>query len=77
MDKLPDEISISWHIDDVKYIDGQREDDLIPELTDDECREVLQRVKNNHDASIGVNWDTLAYYANEVRDEREDQNGRE
>lgn len=58
-----DTIEISWHIDDVKSI--------AEDLTDEECRQVLEAVKNNHDATIGVNWDTLKYWADEVRNERE------
>lgn len=62
-DKLPDTIEISWHIDDVK--------EVAPDLTDDECRQVLQLAKNKHDATIGINWDTLQTWADYVRDERE------
>jgi hypothetical protein len=54
MNKLPDEISITWHIDDVKSLDNK--------LTDDQAREVLQLVKNNHDATIGVNWDNIQFH---------------
>ncbi len=62
MNKLPDEINITWGIDDVKQVD--------PDLTDDECREVLQNVLENHDATIGVTWDTLEAEAEEVRQAR-------
>ena len=43
MNKLPDKITITWHIDDVKSI--------APDLTDDQCREVLQAVERKHDAN--------------------------
>jgi hypothetical protein len=45
------EIAIIWDISDVKSID--------PNLSDDECREVLIRAKDNHDANIGINWEVL------------------
>lgn len=61
-DKLPDEIHISWHIEDVKSI--------AEDLTDDECREVLQAAKRGHDATIGINWDVLEFHADEVRNAR-------
>lgn len=67
---LPDKIDSSWCIDDVRNVDEQREDDSIPELTDDECREVLRRVDDGHDATIGINWDVIEMYVNEVREER-------
>lgn len=62
MDKLPDEISIVWQVDDVK--------EIASDLTDEECREVLQLVKSEHDATIGVNWDTLEYWARYIREAR-------
>lgn len=61
---LPDSIEISWHIDDVKGMEGYED------LTDDEAREVLELTANNHDATIGVNWDTLEVWADEVKSRR-------
>jgi len=51
MIQLPDEISINWHFTDIQEVDGS--------LTNDEARQVLQLIKKNHDANIGVNWDTI------------------
>ena len=51
MIQLPDEISINWHFTDIQEIDDS--------LTNDEARQVLQLIKKNHDANIGVNWDTI------------------
>jgi hypothetical protein len=44
-------ISIKWSIDDVK--------EVRPDLTDDECLDVLTRVHDKHDANVGVNWDII------------------
>jgi len=49
--QLPDEISISWHFTDIQSVDDS--------LTNDEARQVLQLIKKNHDATIGVNWDII------------------
>jgi len=49
--ELPDEIQISWHFTDVQEVDGK--------LTDDEARQVLQLLKDFHDATVGINWDTI------------------
>lgn len=49
--KQPDTIEISWHIDDVKHQDET--------LTDEQALEVLHLIKNNHDATIGVNWEVI------------------
>jgi len=45
------EISITWSIDDVKC---QR-----PDLTDEQCSDVLIEIEKNHDATIGINWDVI------------------
>ena len=62
LDQLPDTISITWTIADVKSLDES--------LTDDECRQVLAIAEKNHDASIGINWDVLETYIDEVAGER-------
>jgi hypothetical protein len=63
-EQLPDEISINWHIEDVKSI--------AEDLTDEECRRVLYIAEREHDATIGINWDVLEMWADHVRSERED-----
>lgn len=55
------EIAIIWHIDDVKSLDL--------ELDDEQCREVLIRAKDKHDANLGINWNVLEHYAQCVRSE--------
>ena len=47
-----------WSIEDVK--------EVAPDLSDDECRDVLERVESNHDAGIGINWDVLRFHAEQV-----------
>ena len=47
----PDSISISWSIDDVKHI--------CPQVTDQQAKDVLQYVKEHHNADIGINWDVI------------------
>jgi hypothetical protein len=48
---LVKEIAITWHIEDIQSI--------LPDLTDEQASVVLQRLKKNHDASIGINWETI------------------
>jgi hypothetical protein len=47
------EIAIYWHVDDVKIINDN--------LNDDQCLAVLQYCKKYHDANCGINWDALSY----------------
>jgi hypothetical protein len=48
-------IFIEWCIDDVK--------DVRPDLDDEQAMEVLEFVKDRHDATIGITWRTLEYAA--------------
>lgn len=41
----------AWHVDDIRE---QR-----PDLTDDQCREVLHNLERNHDANLGINWEVI------------------
>jgi len=54
-----DEIAIPWHIEDVYALVDDFGLDV--RMTDELARNVLQTVKGNHDATIGVNWDVLYY----------------
>ena len=56
--KNEDSISIVWCIDDVK--------EVRPDLDDEQAWDVLQAVKDNHDATMGISWDTLEYAADHL-----------
>jgi hypothetical protein len=51
MEQLPDEVSITWHFTDVQEVDDS--------LTNDEARKVLKLLKDFHDSTVGINWDTI------------------
>lgn len=55
---LPDFIAIKWSIEDVQ--------EVRPDLTEAQCREVLARVRDRHDATIGVTWDVLSTVADDL-----------
>lgn len=57
-----EQISIVWHVDDVL--------EVAPKLTREEAMEVLESVRHNHDANIGVNWDVLTANAEYLFPER-------
>jgi hypothetical protein len=50
-DDITEEIAIRWHIQDVQSIR--------PDLSDQQASDVLVRLKKNHDATVGINWDTI------------------
>lgn len=48
-------IDIRWTTDDVAAVR--------PDLTEEQAADVLAYVLDNHDANLGVTWDTLSYAA--------------
>jgi len=46
-----DEIAIIWSVEDIKT--------QCPWLSDDDAYEVLCRLDQKHDATIGINWDVI------------------
>jgi len=57
------EISVIWHINDVK--------EVRPRLTDEQAMEVLEVIKKQHDADIGISWETLRIIADDMFPEEE------
>ncbi len=45
------EIAIVWCIDDVK--------EVRPDLNNNQCWQVLQHAKRQHDATVGISWEVL------------------
>jgi len=62
LDEEDDEISIVWHIDDVK--------EQCNWLTDEQARDVLHNLKHKHDGEIGINWDVITITADILFGER-------
>lgn len=57
--ELSTSIFSQWTIEDVKSLDE--------DLTDAECMEVLEIVQDQHDAEVGINWDTIQYHIDELK----------
>lgn len=49
------QIAIIWSMEDVQEVRS--------DLSNKQAMEVLQKVKENHDACIGINWDVLRTWA--------------
>lgn len=67
-----DNIAIIWGIDDVQSLGEDEEGNQTTKISDQEARDALANVKHNHDASIGVNWDTLWDALLSVKESNED-----
>lgn len=57
------EVAFHWCADDIK---GRAKERGIFNLTDKMAGDVLVALKNNHDASIGVNWDVIDIWTDNV-----------
>ncbi len=55
-------ISIEWCYQDVKYV----ADGMGVGITNAEVGKVLELIRRNHDAKIGVTWDTIEYNIKKV-----------
>jgi len=53
-----------WHIEDVQSVRA--------DLDDDQAHEVLEAVADNFDANVGINWDVLEFWANELFPEEDE-----
>jgi hypothetical protein len=54
-----------WHIDDVR--------EMRPDLSDKQCMEVLLQCERKHDATIGITWDVLRIWADDMFPEQASQ----
>lgn len=52
------QIAILWSTEDVQ--------EMRPDLTIEQAWEVLTMVKHRHDATMGINWDTLTCCADDI-----------
>lgn len=71
--KYPEQIEIVWTVDDVldmiAGIDEQDSTDITYRdlgMTRQEAAHVLHEVERHHDANLGVTWDTLHYWVEEL-----------
>ena len=58
------QIAIIWSIQDVQ--------ENHPLLTDEQSLEVLKTMKQHHDANVGINWETIDVWVNQLYPELED-----
>lgn len=64
-DRDSKKISIEWHIDDVL--------EIRPDLDERKAMKVLNMVERKHDATVGVNWEVLDFWATELYPEGDAQ----
>ena len=70
------EIEIKWTLDDVLFCNVPCNDEdgepieIVERCTPEQASEVLRRLKDNHDAIIGINWDVVEHHLEEVLNEQ-------
>ena len=64
-------ISITWDMTDV--IEQAKSRDIT--ITEDQACDILEMMLNEHDANVGINWETIDvcidYYLNELKKKEE------
>ena len=53
-------ITITWSIDDVFTVAKEKGINIIEQ----QAIEILQNIKRQHDASVGINWDVIRCHLN-------------
>ena len=61
------EISIIWSTEDVL----QRAKDSDVKLTEDEANSILLEMQRDYDADIGISWETIDVYIDDLVDARD------
>lgn len=65
-----DKIAITWHVEDVLAQAQQLE----KELSQDEAREILQRLLHKHDATLGITWQHIQIAIKDYKAEQQASN---
>jgi hypothetical protein len=61
--KAGDAIAIIWCKDDVLHQAGEIE------ITDEQAKDILRKLKRYHDAEYGVCWDTIQFHIDNLKGE--------
>ena len=72
-----DKIAIVWCVEDVKTMTTTAEDMDTSDswMTDEEAMTILRYMRRKHDAEIGINWTVIQHYVDELKYEKERNNG--
>lgn len=57
-EEMESSIALIWSIEDVH--------EIRPDLSDEQAMHVLKTIQEKHDGNLGVNWDVLNFWADEL-----------
>ena len=55
-------LTIKWGIEDIKLHLEDQEREFDPPLTDEDYRQILNKMKGYHDCNVGINWEVIDVY---------------
>ena len=64
-------ISLEWSVEDVEQQLQDRNKN--ENLDTKDCREVLERCLRGHDATMGITWDHLDLYIDQIIEQKKDK----
>ena len=62
LDDDQDSFTITWGIEDIKLHLEDQEREFDPPLTDEDYRQILNKMKGYHDCNVGINWEVINVY---------------
>ena len=73
-----DKVAFVWCVHDIKSLTTTDEDGnevLDSWMTDEEAMTILRYMRRKHDAEIGINWTVIQHHVDELKYEKERNNG--
>ena len=64
------QIGIIWGVDDIDAIISDKKYTFRPKLTENEKFAVLKEAERHNDATMGITWDTLEWYLEDMYEDR-------
>ncbi len=62
-----DKVAVVWTTDDVHSIQDDFDEDIFSSsLSEEQAQTVLQKALENHDTDVGITWESLRYYSEEL-----------
>ncbi|MGL4631075.1 MAG: hypothetical protein ACRCVT_07695 [Leadbetterella sp.] len=61
---MKDYIEIRWYIGDIQ--NRAKDLGIKQEIDNSACLSILEKIKSNHDAGVGVNWEVIDFYLEEL-----------
>jgi hypothetical protein len=62
-------IAVTWSVDDI--LTAAHPGDTPEWMTEDEAVQILCKVANRYDPTLGITWGTIDYYVQEFKNEKE------